>query len=186
MPPQIRITSWNISEASPVGLRHLSSAPSFLNYLSSGNTSELFNFGSIAVSPSGEATRVWTVRVEDSGLISNLRFWANATGLLTNLNVPFILGYVNSGSWVKGFDPTQNQVKVLSGTLPISQNIFRQDGTTSIGSGIGGSNAVYNDLDVSQFVYTKLFIAPNAKVGGYNMGASGALSFRLTFDFIQE
>lgn len=186
MPPQLKFTSWNIGEASPVGLRHLSSAPSFLNYLSSGNSSELFNFGSIAVSPSGEAIKAWTVRVQDSGIISNLRFWANQTGLLNILNVPFILGYVNSGSWIRNYNPNQSQIKILSGILPLSQNIFRQDGGIVIGSGIGGPNSVYNDLDVSQFIYTKLFIAPNAKVGLYNTGASGVLQFRLTYDFVQE
>lgn len=184
MPPNIQFTQWNVNESSPVGMRHLTIAPAFIKHLGSGSVSGLFDFGRISNSPSGEAISVWTVRVIESGQISNLRFWLNSSGMLSGLNAPFIVGYVNSGSWIKGYNPDQSQTKLISGVLPLTQNIYRQDGETFIGSGIGGSSIPYNDVDVSQFCYTKLFIGPSAKVGNFNIGASGALQMKLTIDYI--
>lgn len=146
MPITLTISSWSQAGSSPVGSRHLSTHASFSGYVSA-DTPYIFDTVNLADFSSGiSTTRTFTFIPSGNMVgkeVQGMKLWnSSATSGIT-------FYYVPSGTWI------QNKVvsisdSVLPSSLPLTQNILRQDDTSGI---LGGSG----DSDCTQFVYMATF-----------------------------
>lgn len=139
----ILISSWGPSGESPIGSRHLTTNATFSGYLDNINSPLIFNPINIADFGSGISnTKIFTMI--PSGNMNNkeiqgMKVWNSNTAS------GIVFYYMASGTWV------QNKVigignLVMPSSLPIRQNLLRQDDISGI---LGGSG----DSDCTQFVY---------------------------------
>lgn len=188
--PQIRFSSWKNSElADPVGTRHLvsgafaydkeiglgcSNAMPFNNLRLNAGENEPFVGSNVAVVnfcfPNfGD--------LQSSGIstITNFRLWLPA-GSGTVLDLPGShLQFQTSGVWVPNFTFPSGAGQQFQDTIPSQFNIRRIDGIPGITS--------FNDANVSEWIYMRLFLDASFPVGTYGICGSGLLRIRLTYDF---
>jgi len=104
-----------------------------------------------------------------------MRMWIPA-GSGTVLDLPGShLQFLVSGLWVPNLSFPSGAGQQFPTTLPETANLFRADGF----NGLNG----YNDNNVSQFIYMRLFLDANFPIGTFGICGSGILRPRLTFDF---
>jgi len=178
-PPVIRMSEWDISYSNPSGVRHQElTASGFLKNL--GRTSQsLLDFGSINNTNNKvhSNTKAIIVNVDDmqdaTEAIYNLRFWCPGSSDFT-AGTYYLNAWV-SGAWIKNCSLTDTSGYYIGTSLPSGQNLWRQDGGTSI-------TASGADAQSSMWVY--LSISADTDVPPKTYGGTGSgLYYRLTYDY---
>lgn len=188
--PTIRFSSWNNAElADPVGTRHLvSGAFAYDKELGTG-CSNAMAFNGLLLSLAnddpyiGSNVNVINICVpnfgtlQSSGLnaVYNMRLWI-PSGSGTVLSLPGVsLQFATSGVWVPNLSFPSGFGQGFLSTLPTQFNVRRIDGRSELIS--------FNDQNVSEWIYMRLFLDRDFPVGTYGACGSGILRPRLTFDF---
>lgn len=188
--PEIRFASWNNSElADPVGTRHLvSGAFAFDKVLGLGCSSALAFNGLRLNLGNGDpfvGSNIAVVNfcfpnfgsLQASGIstINNMKLWLPA-GSGTVLDLPGShIQFQTSGAWVPNLSFPSGAGQPFLDTLPTQFNVRRVDGSPSIVS--------FNDSNVSEWIYIRMFLGADFPVGTYGACGSGMLRIRLTYDF---
>jgi hypothetical protein len=188
--PDLQFSSWRNTElADPIGTRHLvSGAFAYDKLLGRGCTNAL-TFNSLQLDALsnepfvGSDVAVINVSVPNfgelqaSGLnaVYNMRLWIpSGSGTVTDL--PGVhLEFQTSGAWVPNLNFPSGAGQEFLGTLPTQFNLRRFDGLNELLS--------FNDENVSEFVYMRLFLDADFPLGDFGICGSGLLRPRLTFDF---
>lgn len=146
MPINLIISSWSQAGSSPVGSRHLNTHASFSGYIDA-NSPCIFDAINLADFSSGiSTTRTFTMIPSGNMVgkeVQGMKLW-NSSAIS---GITFY--YVASGTWIQNKVVSIND-SVLPSSLPLNQNILRQDDTSGI---LGGSG----DLDCTQFIYIAAF-----------------------------
>lgn len=199
--PVIRIFEWDTSEiASPVGTRHLAGGSfAFKQMVASGcmtanpnqpsTTSGTllfenvrFNLTSLPL-PSHVASKPTTItfNLAASGTaISDMRLYlvddsAFQASRDQGLDRSF-MQFAPSGSlWRYNLTLPSGSVSRISTTVPLNQNVFRQDGGHAL---IG-----QDDINSSEFIYLNVVVPLGTPLGSYGACGSGLLRLRLVFNF---
>lgn len=188
--PEIRFSAWvNNDLANPIGTRHLvSGAFSYIKPLGlgCGNAMSFNNLTlNLANNDQYASSDVMVVNfcipnfdtLIASGVttVNNFKLWLpNGSG--TAATAPGVdLQYYVSSSWLPNLAFPSGFGSSFSSTVPASYNITRIDGGLDL---VG-----YNDSNVSQWIYLRLFVDGRLPVGTYGICGSGLLRPRLTFDF---
>lgn len=188
--PEIRFASWNDNElADPVGTRHIvSGAFAFDKVIGLGCGSSLSFNGLRLNLGNGDpyvGSNIAVVNfcfpnfgdLQASGLstINNMKLWL-PVGSGTVLDLPGShLQFQTSGTWVPYLSFPSGAGQPFLNTLPSQFNVRRIDGNPNIVS--------FNDANVSEWIYIRLFLDANFPVGTYGACGSGSLRIRLTYDF---
>ena len=188
--PEIRFSAWKNDElADPVGTRHLvSGAFAYDKQIGLGCSNALV-FGNLRLNL-GDNTPFASSDVavvnfsfpnfgdlQASGLstISNMRIWLPA-GSGTVLDLPGShLQFQTSGVWAPNLTFPSGAGQPFLSTVPSQFNVRRIDGIPKITS--------FNDANVSEWIYIRLFLDADFPVGTYGACGSGMLRIRLTYDF---
>jgi hypothetical protein len=188
--PEIQFSSWRNSElADPIGTRHLvSGAFAYDKLLGKGCIGALtFNNLRLDLNSNdpfvGSDVAVINVSVPNfgelqaSGLtaVYNMKLWLPA-GSGTILDLPGShLEFQTSGAWVPNLSFPSGAGQEFLDTLPTQFNLQRFDGR--------GELISFNDENVSEFVYMRLFLDADFPLGDFGICGSGLLRPRLSFDF---
>jgi len=188
--PDIQFSSWDNTEiADPVGTRHLVSGSfAYDKLLGKGCVSSLsFNGLQLSLGNNdpfvGSNVAVVNISVPNFGELQasgitalyNMRIWLPA-GSGTVLDLPGShLEYQTSGAWVPNLAFPSGAGREFEGILPSQFNLRRVDGRAELLS--------YNDENVSEYIYMRLFLDSDFPVGDFGICGSGLLRPRLTFDF---
>lgn len=187
--PIIRFASWDASETDPVGSRHIESgAFAYDKTVGLGCDAALAIDGLRLNLTTGDTFVESDVAVLNfafpnfgeltaSGIttINNIRMWLPA-GSGSVLDVPGIsLQYQTSQTWIQNPSFPSGAGNEFPTTIPGSSNIRRIDGSEAITS--------FNDANVSEWIYLRVFMDANFPVGTYGICGSGLLRPRLTYDF---
>jgi hypothetical protein len=188
--PTIRFSSWFNSElADPVGTRHLvSGAFAYDKELGIGCPNAM-SFANLKLSLAnddpfvGSDVKVVNVCVPNFGTLQasglsavyNMRLWL-PSGSGTAIGITGAsLQFATSGVWVPNLSFPSGFGQTLLTTLPTQFNLRRIDGRSELIS--------FNDQNVSEWIYMRLFLDRDFPVGTYGICGSGLLRPRLTFDF---
>jgi hypothetical protein len=188
--PEIQFSSWNNKEiADPSGTRHLVSAAFAYDKLIGLGCGLAMPFNGLRLNLStGEPFVGSNVAVVNAsfpnfveaaasglGTLNNMRIWI-PVGSGTVLDLPGSrLEFLVSGLWVPNLGFPSGAGQQFPNTLPLVANLFRADGF----NGITG----FDDNNVSQFIYMRLFLDVDFPIGEFGACGSGILRPRLTFDF---
>lgn len=199
--PVIRVFEWNTSEvASPVGNRTspggtfafkqmVSSGCSTSSINSPGLTSGVLEFEGTKFDTTGASlpshleskVTAITFNVAHSGTaISDLRlFVADDSAFQGSADQGLDRGFIQyspSGSnWLPSVEMPSGSVDRLPFIVPLSQNVFRQDGSP----GIVGQD----DQNSSEFVYLNIVLPLGTPLGSYGVCGSGLLRLGLVFNY---
>lgn len=188
--PTIQFSSWRNSElADPVGTRHLVSG-SFaydkllglgcVNAMAFNNVKlNLVNNDAFAASDvtvvNISVPNFGTLQASGLGAVYNMRLWL-PSGSGTAINLPGAsLQFTTSGVWVPNLNFPSGFGQTFLTTLPTQFNVRRIDGRSELLS--------FNDQNVSEWIYMRLFLDQDFPVGTYGICGSGLLRLRCTFDF---
>ena len=182
--PTVHLYELDITKADPVNTRHISGGSfAFVKELGSGTLSDYMQFDNFSDSALGyqlSRTQVFIFRTSTPNFfIDNIRFWAPDVSALSPGVSLFQYGV--SGVWRAFADNAPSGVVgmvTVSTSLPASQNLFVQDGSTTM-SGV-------QDIDVSQYVYLSLVLDdtfPNGRYGAQDAGSFGRFECRVTYDY---
>ena len=188
--PTIRFSSWNDTElADPVGTRHLVSgafaydkelglgcanAMSFNNLKLSLANNDPFVGSTVAV-VNVSVPNFGTLQASGLSAVYNMRLWI-PSGSGTAINTTGAsLQFITSGVWVPNLSFPSGFGQTFLSTLPTQFNLRRIDGRAELLS--------FNDANVSEWIYMRLFLDRDFPVGTYGICGSGLLRPRLTFDF---
>lgn len=177
--PDTLFSWWDMTEiSSPVGTRHLESGhPAFLSYVNQTTPLQFRNLEkdfTNGLTPTYTTTEVITFRSNNQRFfLTNLRFWLSSGTAITSGHLTFAA----SGAWWPNVTNTSGYNPVISTSVPGSQNVYRQDGNSSIFS--------EGDPDVSQFIYLGLSIPSGHFMGRFGKGGFGNLSLKMTYDYFQ-
>lgn len=188
--PQIRFASWNNSElADPAGTRHLVSGAFAFDKVVGLGCSNAMAFNNLRLNAAGSepyaSSNVAVVNfcfpnfgdLQASGIdtITNFRLWLpNGSGTVLDLPGSH-LQFQASGVWAPNLTFPSGAGQPFLGTVPSQFNVRRIDGSPSIVS--------FNDANVSEWIYMRLFLDAEFPVGTYGVCGSGLLRIRLTYDF---
>jgi len=188
--PTIRFSSWNNAElADPVGTRHLVSGAFAYDKELGLSCSNAMAFNNLKLSlvnndvSVGSKVAVVNISVPNFGTLQasglsavyNMRLWL-PSGSGTAIGLPGAsLQFVTSGVWVPNMSFPSGFGQAFLSTLPTQFNVRRIDGRAELVS--------FNDQNVSEWIYMRLFLDANFPVGTYGVCGSGLLRPRLTFDF---
>jgi len=188
--PQIRFSSWNSAElADPVGTRHLVGGAFAYDKELGLNCSGAMSFSNLKLSLAnndpfiGSKVAVVNVCVPNFGTLSasglyavyNMRLWLPA-GSGTSISLPGAsLQFYTSPTWTPNPSFPSGFGQTFLSTLPTQFNLRRIDGRSELLS--------FNDQNVSEWIYMRLFLDRDFPVGTYGACGSGLLRPRLTFDF---
>lgn len=188
--PVVQFSQWDNTEiGDPLGTRHLVSGHfAYVKPISTGCGDSLIfpnlvlNIGNndpfvgsdvvvlnASISNFGE--------LQSSGLnaVYNMRLWAPAgSGTILDLSSTH-LQFETSGVWLPNLGFPSGAGQQFSRTLPTQFNLRRIDGRAEI---LG-----YNDENVSEWIYMRLFLDSNFPVGTFGACGSGTFRMRLTYDF---
>jgi len=181
--PSIAVYEFDITESSPEFVRHIpGGSPSYVKTLGSGSLSDYLYFDTKATKPgySSYETKVLVFRVTTTGnTVFNMRFYSPDASALTPGSSYYQYGV--SGVW-GAFERFANSGSInmneVPTSLPSSQNLFRQNSSTSI-TGI-------LDTDVSQYLYLNLCLDDTFPGGRFGSGGSssyGVWQHRVTYDY---
>jgi hypothetical protein len=185
------LVEFAVSGVDPSGSRHLITHPSFEEVLASGRGLANINFGDIDMKTvdigpgSGiSCTKVFLFRIDNfdcvTSRVTNMRVWASDTSdFLTNTHT---IIFETSQTWQQNkqlpITDLGNANKTLPESLPIAQNLLRQDGGFTIYN--------TNDDHVSEWVYTAVSASgstPLGEYGGQGAGNNGSgFRIRTTYD----
>lgn len=188
--PTIRFSSWNNSElADPVGTRHLvsgafaydkelglgcSNAMSFSNLILSLANDDPYVGSTVAV-VNVSVPNFGTLQASGLNAVYNFKLWI-PSGSGTAINLPGAsLQFITSGVWIPNLTFPSGFGQTFLSTLPTQFNLRRIDGRAELVS--------FNDVNVSEWIYMRLFLDRDFPVGTYGACGSGSLRPRLTFDF---
>jgi hypothetical protein len=180
--PVVAAYEFDITKSNPQFVRHIpSGSPAYVRTLGSGTLGEYMFWETKSDQGYYESyqTKVVVFRVTTTGnIISNMKFWTPDDSVLSQGSSYY--QFAVSGTWL-AFPQfaTSGQVNMVEvpTTLPTSQNLFKQDGGTSI-TGI-------LDEDVSQYIYASLCLEetyPNGRHGAGD-GSFGRFEHRVTYDY---
>lgn len=188
--PSIQFSTWDNTElADPSGTRHLVSgafaydklvglgcglAMAFNELLLNAGENEPFASSNVAVLNIAVPN---IGELQSSGLtgIYNMKMWIPA-GSGSVIDTPGAhLEFFTSGLWVPNVDFPSGHGQEFLRTLPTQFNVRRQDGNNEL---VG-----YQDTQVSEYIYMRMFLDERFPVGTYGVCGSGSLRPRLTFDF---
>jgi hypothetical protein len=188
--PQIRFASWDNSEtANPLGTRHIvSGAFAFDRVVSTGvgNALGLSNMRlNLGAGDPYASSNVAVVNIcvpnfgtlQASGLstVTNMRLWIpSGSGAILDLAGSH-LQFQPSGAWLPNLTFPSGAGQPFLRTEPTQFNVRRIDGSPAITS--------FNDNNVSEWIYIRMFLDASFPVGSYGVGGSGLLRPRLTYDF---
>ncbi len=188
--PTIRFSSWDNTElADPVGTRHLvSGAFAYDKELGLG-CSNAMSFNNLKLSLTnedpfvGSAVAVVNVSVPNFGTLQasglsavyNMRLWLPSGSGTAIASSAASLQFITSGVWIPNLSFPSGFGQVMLTSLPTQFNLRRIDGQSALVS--------FNDANVSEWIYMRLFLDRDFPVGTYGICGSGLLRPRLTFDF---
>lgn len=188
--PTIRFSSWNNEElADPVGTRHLvSGAFAYDKEVGLGCTNAMaFNglklslvnndpfIGSDVAVINVSIPNFGTLQASGLSTVYNLRLWL-PSGSGTAIDLPGTsLQFIVSGVWLPNLAFPSGFGQIFPSTVPDQPNLRRIDGAIGLVS--------FNDANVSEWIYMRLFLDRDFPVGTYGICGSGLLRPRLTFDF---
>ncbi len=188
--PEIQFSSWRNSElADPVGTRHLVSGAFAYDKLLGLGCANALTFNNLQLDAGsnqpfvGSDVAVINVsapnfgELQASGLtrISNMKLWIPAgSGTVTDLPGAH-LEFQTIGAWVPNLSFPSGTGQAFRDELPSQFNLRRFDGAAELVS--------FNDENVSEFVYMRLFLDADFPLGDFGICGSGLLRIRLTFDF---
>lgn len=188
--PEIRFSSWFNSElADPVGTRHLVSGAFAYDKLIGLGCGEALAFGNLRLNLGDNSpfasSNVAVVNfsfpnfgtLQASGLtsISNMKIWLPA-GSGTVLDLPGShLQFQTSGVWAPNLTFPSGAGQPFLSATPTQFNVRRIDGSPVINS--------FNDANVSEWIYMRLFLDADFPIGTYGACGSGSFRMRLTYDF---
>ena len=188
--PEIRFSSWDNSElADPVGTRHLVSGAFAYDKQIGVGCDNAMAFGNLRLTLGNNtpfaSSDVAVVNftfpnfgdLQSSGIstITNFRLWL-PSGSGTVLDLPGShLQFQTSGVWTPNFTFPSGAGQQLESTVPSQFNVRRIDGIPGIDS--------FNDANVSEWIYMRLFLDADFPVGTYGVCGSGTFRLRLTYDF---
>jgi hypothetical protein len=188
--PEVQFSSWRNSElADPIGTRHLVSGAFAYDKLIGSGCDLSLSFNELVLRQNdnepfvGSDVAVVNVsfpnfgELQASGLnaVYNMRMYI-PQGQRDVLDLDGIhLQFQTSGVWTPNFTFPSGAGQQFSGVLPNQFNLRRIDGAAEITS--------FNDANVSEYIYMRLFLDRNFPVGTFGVCGSGALRPRLTFDF---
>lgn len=183
------ITQWDVTKVSPSRSRHLKTAAAYMKILGSGNGNASLAFPYLDLGPTNisvgsgtSKTRCFTFRLRRLATpktrIHKIRLWCSDLSDFLDKQYSRVI-YETANTWTQNkvlpvsymTDPTH----CLEDSLPLKQNLFRQDGGYTIhGSG---------DADVSQYVYIALAASGTTPLGEYGSSivASG-FKIRVTYN----
>ncbi len=185
--PNVVFYIFDTSEiADPSGSRHTTDAFAFTKVVGSGSYASGLIFPDITIDLSeGVQDNYYSrpvaliVRLNsiDSGSgINDMRLYLSKDSALRgDNNQPFaFVQMVSSGIWqYNSVLPSGAGTRMNVNEIPISPNVFRQDGKLFL-NGVG-------DSDVSQYVYINVVAPSRYPIGNYGIGASGELEFCLKY-----
>lgn len=188
--PDIQFSSWRNDElADPLGTRHLVSGHfAYIKQVATGCDDSLV-FPNLTLNAGdndpfvGSDIIVLNVSVPNfgelqaSGLtaIYNMRLWA-PDGSGTILALPSThLQFQTNPLWTPNLSFPSGAGQQFLGTLPTQFNLRRVDGRSELLS--------YNDDNVSEWIYMRLFLDAGFPVGTFGACGSGTFRLRLTYDF---
>jgi hypothetical protein len=109
------------------------------------------------------------------GAVYNMRLWLPA-GSGTVLDLPGNhLQFTTSSQWNPNLVFPSGAGQQFLTTLPSQFNVRRIDGQNELVS--------FNDANVSEFVYMRIFLDENFPLGEFGACGSGIFRMRLTYDF---
>lgn len=199
--PDIRVFQWDTSElSSPVGLRNIpGGSPAFQRMVSSGcstfnpnlpsTTSGVLLFENTKFDltnlplPSHlvSKTTAITFNLSASGeAMSDIKLYiADESALLGSKdegNEQAIVQFSTRGSsWLPNLVLASGSVSTLPTTVPLAQNVFRQDG----GNALVGED----DGNSSEFIYLNMIIPLGYPLGTYGACGSGNLRMSIIFNY---
>jgi len=188
--PEIQFSSWRNSEiADPIGTRHLVSGAFAYDKLIGLGCGLALTFNNLQLDASinqpfvGSDVAVVNISVPNfpelssSGLstIYNMRLYIPA-GSGTILDLPGShLQFQTLEGWTPNLVFPSGAGQQFLSTLPTQFNVRRIDGRNEL---LG-----FNDENVSEFIYIRMFLDADFPVGDFGICGSGLLRPRLTFDF---
>lgn len=181
--PQLDIYVWNPAEVSPSGRRHIGSGIGLLHTLSSQGFIDFGNRDNETEITS--QTRVLTAKViPTSGVmgVTNMKVWLPQYGnfLPSDLNINY--QSVNGSGWQQGRTMPSGTGYLLSNSLPLSQNLFREDGSPFLdGANVDGTFPS-QDHNTSQFMYMSVNTSLEYTAGNYTFPTDD-IQLRITYDY---
>ena len=189
--PQIQFSSWLNSElADPVGTRHLVSGSFAYNKLLGTGCDFSMAFDGLTLDAGasepfvGSDVAVVNICIPNmgelqasglTGAVYNMRFWLPA-GSGTVLDEPGNhLQFTTSSQWTPNFVFPSGDGQQFLTALPSQFNVRRIDGRNELLS--------YNDENVSEFIYMRIFLDADFPIGTFGACGSGIFRPRLTYDF---
>jgi hypothetical protein len=188
--PEIRFASWKNSElADPIGTRHIVSGGFAFDKVVGVGCSNAMAFNNLRLNlGAGDPFVGSDITVinfcfpnfgdlQASGLsaVTNMKLWLPAgSGTVLDLDGSH-LQFQTSGVWTPNFNFPSGAGQTLSETVPDQFNVRRIDGGSNITS--------FNDSNVSEWIYLRLFLDASFPVGTYGVCGSGLLRVRLSYDF---
>jgi len=188
--PVLQFSSWDNSEfADPVGTRHLVSgafaydklvgigcdfAMAFNNLQLNAGENQPFVGSNVAVI-NFSVPNMGELQASGLTAVSNFRLWIPA-GSGSIIDTPGAhLEFFTSGVWSPNVDFPSGHGQPFLRTLPTQFNVRQIDGRAELTS--------YTDVEVSEWIYIKMFLDERFPLGTFGVCGSGSLRPRLTFDF---
>ena len=182
------LIEFNKDGADPSGSRHLTSHPSFISILASGQGPASFTFDNLDMNSvdistgSGVSnTKCFIFRITQFDCIEsrvhNMKVWAsNIDDFITKETHRIV--FETHNTWQSGLSlPTNymlNKSKWLSTSLPDFPNLLRQDGKTTIHGVL--------DPDVSQYIYIAVAASGTLPLGEYGSTPTSGFLVRITYN----
>jgi hypothetical protein len=182
--PTVHLYEFNIKKSSPAPVRHVAGgSEAYVKTLGSGVLANYLEFDGFIEQVGGwysAITKVLIFRTSSENYrITNMRYYSPDQSALSAGSSH--LQFAVSGSWAAyPHNATSGQVGMISvpSTIPVSQNLFQQNGSANL-SGI-------IDANVSQYIYLSLILDDEYPSGRYGSGEStsfGRFESRVIFDF---
>lgn len=188
--PQFQFSSWDNTElADPVGTRHLVSGAFAYDKLLGLGGGLAMAFNGLVLNAGedepfvGSDVAVINISIPNMGelqasglnAVYNMRLWIPA-GSGSIIDTPGAhLEFFASGVWVPNVAFPSGHGQEFLRTLPTQFNVRRIDGRNELIS--------FNDKNVTEYVYMRMFLDERFPLGTFGTGASGILRPRLTVDF---
>jgi hypothetical protein len=188
--PTIQFSAWNNTElANPIGTRHLVSGSFAYTKLLGTGCSNAMTFGNLTLDlanndPYASSDVVVlnfcvpnfdTLVASGLSTVNNFRLWLPSGSGTASTHPGVSLQYYINSSWLPNLTFPSGFGQTFSSTIPLTANVARIDGQLEL--------LAYNDSNVSQWIYMRLFADSSLPVGTYGICGSGLLRPRLTFDF---
>jgi hypothetical protein len=188
--PEFQFSSWDNTElADPIGTRHLVSGAFAYDKLLGKGCGLAMPFNGLVLNAAesepfvGSDVAVINISIPNMGelqasglsAIYNMRLWV-PTGSGSVIDTPGAhLEFLTSGVWTANVDFPSGHGQEFLRTLPTQFNVRRIDGLNELTS--------YNDENVSEYVYMRMFLDERFPLGTFGICGSGTLRPRLTVDF---